>query len=99
MKIAEKKVVDEIWGRRNSVKCGPCCRSAGKNFKRKLGLDQVRLQHYGNGEDSGAPGEMMEQTVAVPIEHIGGTYEDNPIIPGGEDLITITNLNQLVKRS
>ncbi|HHX23522.1 MAG: ABC transporter permease [Tepidanaerobacteraceae bacterium] len=101
LKIAEKKVVDEIWGKAETpLNADLAVVQLGRIFKRKLGLDQSAPTTLPeNGEDSGAPGEMMEQTVAVPIEHIGGTYEDNPIIPGGEDLITITNLNQLVKEA
>ncbi|MFY9217191.1 MAG: ABC transporter permease [Tepidanaerobacteraceae bacterium] len=100
LRIAEKKTVPEIWGKAPTPsKADLAVVQLGRIFKRKLGLDQsAPTTMPGDQDQMSGDGVFFEAVEAVPIGP-AGTNENNPIIPGGEDLITITNLNQLVQEA
>lgn len=102
MKFAQTKTVGEIWGKANSpLEADLAVVQLGRIFKRKLGLDQKAPTS--NPDSDGMEGESGGMEMAVPQSEFapspGGRRDDNPIIPGGEDLITITSLNQLVEEA
>ncbi|NMB33008.1 MAG: FtsX-like permease family protein [Clostridium sp.] len=108
LRIAEKKTVPEIWGKANSpLEADLAVVQLGRIFKRKLGIDQKAPTTFsqdsggaggdeGGGEIIGGHGAIMVEE-AVPSD--AGRNNNDPIIPGGEDLITITSLNQLVEEA
>jgi putative ABC transport system permease protein len=107
-KIAEKKTVEQIWAKAQSAKAADLAVvQLGRIYKRKLGLDQSAptLVPQDNGESHGAPAsEVMMKSVSarrvyVEDSPVGGDGGNEPVIPGGEDLITITSLNQLVEEA
>ncbi|MCG1011355.1 ABC transporter permease [Tepidanaerobacter sp. GT38] len=101
LRIAEKKTVAEIWGKAETPqKADLAVVQLGRIFKRKLGLDQSAPTTVPGGQDQDMASEDVihekaEMAEAVPIN----SSKNNPIIPGGESLITITNLNQLVQEA
>jgi putative ABC transport system permease protein len=99
LKIAEKKTIAEIWGKAETpLKADLAVVQLGRIFKRKLGLDQSAPTTIpGNGDEDVPAGEGPVE--AAPVEESPRENRENPIIPGGEDLITITNLNQLVQEA
>lgn len=104
LKIAEKKTVAEIWGKAETpVKADLAVVQLGRIYKRKLGLDQSAPTTISGSSDEGEPigeassdQEFTEEAVSVDG---GSGGNNNPIIPGGEDLISITSLNQLVQEA
>ena len=102
-KIAEKRTVDQIWGKASSEKeADLVVVQLGRIFKRKLGLDPTAptLVSSGGsgegdeGENGGEEGPPMEGPKPEPEPT---PPPSEPILPGGgEDLITITSLNKLV---
>lgn len=96
LKIAEKRTVDQIWGKATSKEeADLVVVQLGRIFKRKLGLDQT-APTGGNGEE-GADAEA-----GVYYDYYYDYYDEptQPQIPNsGEDLITITSLNQLVQEA
>jgi len=113
LKIAAKKTAEEIWAKADStLDADLAVVQLGRIFKRKLGLDQsAPTPSTGSGGGEGQPDEAVETTVSssggMIVEKrvaISGSGSDEgqsqqPVIPGGEDLITITNLNQLVEEA
>ncbi|MFA5525109.1 MAG: FtsX-like permease family protein, partial [Tissierellales bacterium] len=97
LKIADKRKVDQIWGKAASKEDADLVVvQMGRIFKRKLGLDQTA--------PSGNTGEEGEVTESVDYYYDSyyGNYDEptQPVIPSsGEDLITITSLNQLVEEA
>lgn len=105
MKIAKKKTVSEIWGKTNTpLEADLAVVQLGRIFKRKLGIDQKAPTTYSSDTNEGGEGDIMEEShdMAMTEEYVDenhGGVENSPIIPGGEDLITITSLNQLVEEA
>lgn len=92
LRITDKRTVDEIWGKASSMQDADLAVvQLGRIFKRKLGLDQT-APTPGSSEENNEGSESDEKKdTSSPIN------SSNPTIPGaGEDLITITNLNQLI---
>ncbi|HHW03081.1 MAG TPA: FtsX-like permease family protein [Thermoanaerobacterales bacterium] len=111
LKIAGKKKVDEIWAKADSTRDADLAVvQLGRIFKRKLGIDQSAPTLLpGSDGSEGQPGEdaaavsssqggIVEKAVPVGSGSEQGQSQQ-PIIPGGDDLITITNLNQLVEEA
>ena len=96
LRIAEKKTVAEIWGKAETPqKADLAVVQLGRIFKRKLGLDQsAPTTVRGDQEQTGEVTSEM-----APAEVMPSGSSNNPIISSGEDLITITNLNQLVQEA
>ncbi|MCR4429924.1 MAG: ABC transporter permease [Tepidanaerobacteraceae bacterium] len=112
LKVAGKKKVDEIWAKSDSAQNADLAVvQLGRIFKRKLGIDQSAPTPFtgSNGGEGQAAGDgtsvsSSEGAIAEKNEVSMGSGPDEgrtqqPIIPGGEDLITITNLNQLVEEA
>ncbi len=99
--IAEKKTVEEIWAKAGSpAEAELAVVQLGRIFRRKLGLDQAAptpvppaAQKAEAGPPGGVPGKPLPPTEKPASP--GGTG----LPSGGEDLITITSLNQLVKEA
>jgi len=111
-KIAEKRTVEEIWGKAASKgEADLAVVQLGRIFKRKLGLDQSAPTPVSPGEEGrpGAPsGAARAPTTAMkgavvekllPSKRPGGDRTKPAIPGGGEALITVTNLNQLVREA
>ncbi|MDI3534938.1 MAG: putative transport system permease protein [Thermosediminibacterales bacterium] len=99
-KIAEKRTVEEIWGKAASSKeADLVVVQLGRIYKRKLGLDQSAPTPVTTEVEGGPPEAMMKAGMVKTVMKPGGDRPKKPSIPGGEDLITITNLNQLVKEA
>lgn len=108
LKIAEKRTVDAIWGKAASEKDADLVIvQLGRIFRRKLGLDQKAPTHSSGGETSRPKGndDMESDSMDVsmgppePMEPMG-PEEPNPIIQSsGDELISITSLNQLVQEA
>lgn len=98
MKIADKRTVDQIWGKANSSEeADLVVVQLGRIFKRRLGLDQYAPSggSTGNGEEGG---QLTEAGISEEI--LPSSEPITPEIPGsGEELITITSLNKLVKEA
>jgi len=104
-KIAGKRTVEEIWGKAASKKEAELAVvQLGRIFKRKLGLDQgaptpMPPEEEGSPAAPGAPLKAKVVEKPSPGTRPGGE-KSKPAFPGaGEDLITITNLNQLVREA
>jgi len=106
-KIAEKRTVEEIWAKAESADAADLAIvQLGRIYRRKLGIDQSppTVVPQENGEFEGAEGsEVMIKTSAARRgyveEQTTGSTGTGPVIPGGEGLITITSLNQLVEEA
>lgn len=102
LRIAEKKTVAEIWGKAATpLKADLAVVQLGRIFKRKLGLDQSAPTTVPVGQDQDQiSGEVaVIETTEMMAINSSRNNDSSPIIPGGEDLITITNLNQLVQEA
>lgn len=99
MKLANKRTVDEIWGKADSpTDADLAVVQLGRIFKGKLGLTSTARDFAGstgNEGEGGMEGDGGEQVGEIPGE------EPTPEVPetseGTEELITVTNLNQLVE--
>lgn len=109
LKIAEKRTVDAIWGKAASEKDADLVIvQLGRIFRRKLGLDQKAPTYSSGGETSGPEGngdmdmdmDGMESS-GPPVQSVEPMEETpNPIIQSsGDELISITSLNQLVEEA
>jgi putative ABC transport system permease protein len=100
MKFDGKKTVDEIWGKAGSEnEADLAVVQLGRILRRKLGLDQSAPTPVvpGEGEENpSAPAGTAEKAE----KESPSRNSSEPTIPGsGEDLITITSLNQLVQEA
>lgn len=102
-KIAEKRTVEEIWGKASSHKQADLAVvQLSRIIKSKLGLDQDAPSGGAGGGGVVEERAVMEMAAGMPMKmSTGGTNGGSkPVLPSvGEDLITITNLNQLVKEA
>lgn len=102
MKIADKKTVDQIWGKANSSEeADLVVVQLGRIFRRRLGLDQL-APVAGPSDDSGEGGDESGEFIEDEfIDEFDSPEPSNkPEIPGsGEELVTITSLNKLVKEA
>ena len=114
LKLTKEKKVDEIWAKAESAQAADLALvQMGRIYKRKLGLDQnaPTFTPPGEGEgevpgDGGMPMPMPMAGVSVVAKEVAadpwgdtGGQQDIPGISTGKDLITITNLNQLVEEA
>ncbi|MEW6662177.1 MAG: ABC transporter permease [Bacillota bacterium] len=102
-KIAEKKTVEEIWGKAgSSQEVDLAVVQLGRIFRRKLGLDQSAPTPVPPGGDSGPgmkPGGPYFEGPARAMPIGGPQGQDQVPALGGKDMITITSLNQLVNQA
>lgn len=100
LKITKNSDVDEIWGKADTPEdASLAIVQLGRIFKRKLGLEDTfkPSDNKNSGEEGSNEGDMpvMEQ----PIEPEEPEIPVEDILNDGVDLITITNLNQLVEEA
>lgn len=111
-KIAGKRTVEEIWGKASSSSMADLAVvQLSRIIKNKLGLNQSAPS--GERGEQGNPVEM-EGSQPVPVENemmvkasgdmgnVGGNVGNKKaqaLLDAGEDIVTITNLNQLVKEA
>lgn len=98
LRIAEKKTVPEIWGKAGSAKEADLATvQLGRIISRNLGL--------GSKAPTTQPPGGVEEGVQAPIAEPVPPVEEEPGeeqqtgLQTGKDLVTITNLNQLVQEA
>lgn len=101
LKIAEKRTVNEIWGKSNSPESASLAIvQLGRIYKRQLGLENG---FTGTTQDSSTDGEMDGDNINVdPEKPMPEPEPENPVenlLNSGEDILTITSLNQLVEEA
>ena len=97
LQIAETRTVTEIWCKANSAsEADLAVVQLGRIYGRRLGLDQSAptLQPPGQGGSSDGRGSLPPVPGGEPGGEPGGS-----VLSGGKDLVTITNLNRLVKEA
>ncbi len=98
--IAGKKTVEEIWGKAGSDReADLAVVQLGRIFRRKLGLDQNAPTLVLPEQPGGGPGGPPEKAIGPGMSGPGGPGPKKaglPVLSTSEDMITITNLNQLV---
>lgn len=101
LKLEEKKTVEEIWAKADSAEDADLAVvQLGRIFKRKLGLDQTAPTIVTPSSEGGMEGEKMEGMPNEPMPPPSGPGQgEDTLLSGGEDLITITSLNQLVEEA
>lgn len=108
LKLTQEKKVTEIWAKADSPQAADLALvQMGRIYKRKLGLDQkapTPMPPGGGEEFPGEGGGMIEGPVAMPMpdpwgDDGGSGQKEIPGISTGKDLVTITNLNQLVEEA
>lgn len=112
-KVVEKRTVEEVWGKAKSRKYADLAVvQLSRIIKRKLGMDLSAPTGSSPGEgeamaESAAPSKVVQEKAAI-VRTAGGGFvrldgeEERPkseLPQMGEDVITITNLNQLVKEA
>jgi putative ABC transport system permease protein len=105
-RIAEKKTVEEIWAKADSAQeADLAVVQLGRIFRRKLGLDQSAPTPVLNENQIDVAGEASAEAekMAVVKEEMAAATEGYSVpeqqasgLPTGQDLLTITSLNQLV---
>jgi len=97
LKMAEKRTVNAIWAKASSKQeADLAIVQLGRIIKRRLGIDQKAPTYSSSGEGE-AEGMEGDRGPGQEPSEAGGA---SPILPSaGDDLITITNLNQLVKEA
>lgn len=100
-KIAKKKTAEEIWGKAKSAReADLAVVQMGRIMRRKLGLDQNAPTPVSTDNGNKPEGMGMEMPgMGFMGEEAGGGTSGNSALSKGKDLITITNLNQLVKEA
>lgn len=99
LKMVEKRTVTAIWGKAGSKQGADLAIvQLGRIIKRRLGIDDKAPIYSSSSEGEGGEGEEgMEEEAGPEPSDSGGS---SPILPSaGDDLITITNLNQLVQEA
>jgi putative ABC transport system permease protein len=108
LKIAEKRTVDAIWGKASSEKeADLVIVQLGRIFRRKLGLDQKAPTHStiseaGGEEDRPRGNDEMEFDDMSTMNNMEPMEPEvpNPLLQSaGDELISITSLNQLVQEA
>lgn len=103
LKLANQKAVQEIWAKASDPKAADLAVvQMGRIYRRQLGLDQKAPTPVpaGPGEAGGAEGMTVPVDMAMMEEPVPpGESREIPGISTGKDLITITNLNQLVEEA
>lgn len=105
LQIAKKKTVSEIWAKAGSAgDADLAVVQLGRIFRRKLGLDQSAPTPVppGGGEAGlgDPPGKVYPGKMMPPPGKEGPSGRPGvPGLSGGKDLISITNLNKLVREA
>jgi putative ABC transport system permease protein len=99
-KIAEKRTVEEIWGKAETMnQTDLAVVQLSRILKSKLGIGQNAPEGYTeNVQEEKAV--AVQEGMVTSTRMMGEPKESKAFVPSmGEDLITITNLNQLVKEA
>ncbi|HHW91131.1 MAG TPA: FtsX-like permease family protein [Firmicutes bacterium] len=93
LQLAKKKTVAEIWGKAESALDADLATvQLGRIISRELGMDPKAPVPSTGGDESPSP-EMPGPIAPSPPK------EDKKALQSGKDLVTITNLNQLVQEA
>lgn len=104
MRISERKDIDEIWAKSNSSdEADLAMVQLGRIYKRKISGTVIngnkdQQENPDGGVDGGIGGDVGIEPVP-PEEVPGETPVEENIFSKGEEPITITSLNQLVKQA
>lgn len=103
LKLANQKTVKEIWAKASDPDAADLAVvQMGRIYRRQLGLDQKAPTPVPPSQGEEGMPEGMEVTVEAVMVEEPVPSRENQEIPGistGKDLITITNLNQLVEEA
>lgn len=106
MKIAKTKDILEIWAKSNSAEDAELAMvQLGRIYKRKVGMGTNITPNNGNGEQPpGEGGDMPTEPMPEPmpepmLEEPGVPGEKENVFEKGEEPLTITSLNNLVKEA
>ncbi|MDD2496934.1 MAG: ABC transporter permease [Desulfitobacteriaceae bacterium] len=98
-KLAEKRTVEEIWGKAESAdEADLAVVQLGRIFRRELGLDQSAPTIV-PAEQQGKEGTIGERGMVVERGMDMGQPPPEPLLSQGQDAITITSLNQMVEEA
>lgn len=97
LQLAEKKTLAEIWGKAATAQDADLATvQLGRIISRRLGLGKKVPAATQPGDDSGK--QVVEPGMPAPVP-VEPPKQDVPGLKTGKDLITITNLNQLVQEA
>lgn len=102
MKIAKTKDILEIWAKSNNSEDAELAMvQLGRIYKRKVGMGSNIKPNNGNGEQPPGEGDMpIEPMPEEPMpEEPGVPGEKENVFEKGEEPLTITSLNNLVKEA
>ncbi|MGD9568498.1 MAG: ABC transporter permease [Sedimentibacter sp.] len=105
MQITKTKEILEIWAKSDNAEDAELAMvQLGRIYKRKVGLGNNVTPDNGQGEgaptEEGASVEVpVEEPVAEPVPELGVLGEDENVFKKGEEPLTITSLNNLVKEA
>lgn len=104
MKISKTKDILEIWAKSNSAEDAELAMvQLGRIYKRKIGMGS-NITPNGNGEQTPGEGEAIveesiDMTIEEPVPEEPGVPEKENVFEKGEEPLTITSLNNLVKEA
>ncbi|NLK65273.1 MAG: FtsX-like permease family protein [Tissierellia bacterium] len=101
MKIAKTRDILEIWAKCDSAEDAELAMvQLGRIYKRKIGIGNNIRPDNGQEEESTVEGGEMDIPVAEPVpEEPGIPGEKENVFEKGEEPLTITSLNNLVKEA
>lgn len=100
MKISETKEILEIWAKSNSSEDAELAMvQLGRIYKRKVGLGNNIRPDNGQGGEVPPEGEMPIEPEPIPEPEPGVPGEEENVFEKGEEPLTITSLNNLVKEA
>jgi putative ABC transport system permease protein len=101
MKIAKTRDILEIWAKSDSAEDAELAMvQLGRIYKRKIGIGNNIRPDNGQEEESTVEGGEMDIPVAEPVpEEPGIPGEKENVFEKGEEPLTITSLNNLVKEA
>lgn len=99
LKIVEKKDVEEIWAKSNSAEDAELAMvQLGRIYQRKVGIGGNILPSNGS-EEPGNGDVPIEEPIEEPVEPEEPDPGKENIFKKGEEPLTITSLNNLVKEA
>ncbi len=99
-KIAEKRTVEEIWCKANSTdEANLAVVQLGRIIKRKMNIGENKAPSGGSPSADPDKEEMMMKEMMMKEGYDGGGGPGPSDSDSGEDVITITNLNQMVEEA
>lgn len=97
LKMVEKRTIGAIWGKASSKQeADLVIVQLGRIIKRRLGIDEKAPTYGSSSEGEGGEEGMEEKENA---EKSTPQESSSVLPPAGDDLVTITNLNQLVQEA